>query len=550
MNKHFHFRLYSVATPNVATATVQKSFGAFYTTEPIARTLVNWAIRSTEDSVLDPSCGDGVFLSCAIRHLESLGANDPNVWGIDIDQRAIQVAGSRHSRLRLIAADFFSIARTDIPRFSVIIGNPPFIRYQTFNGANGLHGLARAKEAGVHLPKLSSSWAPFLVHATTFLNPGGRLAMVVPAELGHAQYAREVLELLTRSFASIRLAIFRKKLFPELSEDTSLLFCEGFQNPCRWFSVAIVDDIEQAEQERFIEYPVDIAAVKNGQAKLGHYLLPTRVRQLYCDLSAQHGVIKLRDAADVGIGYVTGCNDYFHLSLSDRKKWRIPDTYLRRALPSLREPGGVTIRASDWNKLRNDGQKAFLLNIPAASFGQLPKSVLKYLEHGRQLGVPERFKCRVRDPWYTVPHVRIAHAFLSYMSGRNPKLALNRAHLVAPNTLHLLRFNKTRRPADFATGWYSSLTRLSCELEGHALGGGMLKLEPSEAEKVLVALPRSRDVGGLLDRLDVLLRREDETAAVELIDTHVLRCEVGLSATQCALLRDSAREMYDWRMHK
>lgn len=92
----------------MATATVQKTFGAFYTAEPIARTLVKWAIRSAEDSVLDPSCGDGVFLSCAARYLESLGATDPNVWGIDVDKRALQAAGARHSQRRLIAADFFA----------------------------------------------------------------------------------------------------------------------------------------------------------------------------------------------------------------------------------------------------------------------------------------------------------------------------------------------------------------------------------------------------------------------------------------------------------
>jgi len=29
--------------------------------------------------------------------------------------------------------------------------------------------------------------------------------------------------------------------------------------------------------------------------------------------------------------------------------------------------------------------------------------------------------------------------------------------------------------------WQTLLTRLSAEIEGHALGGGMLKIEPSEA---------------------------------------------------------------------
>jgi hypothetical protein len=35
--------------------------------------------------------------------------------------------------------------------------------------------------------------------------------------------------------------------------------------------------------------------------------------------------------------------------------------------------------------------------------------------------------------------------------------------------------------------WDSTFTKLSCEIEGHPLGGGMLKLEPREATQI--ALP-------------------------------------------------------------
>jgi len=41
-------------------------------------------------------------------------------------------------------------------------------------------------------------------------------------------------------------------------------------------------------------------------------------------------------------------------------------------------------------------------------------------------------------------------------------------------------------------GWQHPLSRLSQELEGHPLGGGMLKLEPGEARRVHLALPPLR----------------------------------------------------------
>ncbi len=534
----------------VATATFEKIFGAFYTAEPVARTITKWAVRGPSDSVLDPSCGDGVFLSSAARRLEGMGSKNPQVWGIDINEDALQSVKARLPECRLVKADFFSSRPGDIPFFNAVIGNPPFIRYQNFNGSSRSTALARAREGGVHLPKLSSSWAPFLVHAAAFLAKGGRLGMVVPAELGHARYAREVLSFLLRKFGWIRFCIFRKKLFPELSEDTGLLLCEKFEKPCTWFSVAVLDDIQEAESQNYVEYPVDLEAVRSGRTKLGHYLLSPEVRQLYGRLAEEKHVVRLGSVADVGIGYVSGYNDYFHLSAAERRRWRIPADFLRPALLSLGDPPGVFVRRSEWENLTAEGRKVYLLAIPPVSQKQLPASIIAYLKYGEQLGVPKRFKCRVREPWYSVPHVRIGDAFLSYMSGQNPRLVKNCYNLVAPNTLHLVRFDKTSSAGAFLGGWYSSLTRLSCELEGHSLGGGMLKLEPSEAERVLIPLPWPREEPRLVKDLDAMIRRAQGEEAVDFVDHHVLRRRLGLSGTECACLRDAAAEMHKWRMHK
>jgi adenine-specific DNA methylase len=534
----------------MATATHQKSLGAFYTGEPVARWIVKWAVRSPDDMVLDPSCGGGVFLLSASRCLDNRRNSSPQIWGIDVDEEALRAASEQVSDCKLINSSFFSIKPGEIPRFDAVVGNPPFIRYQSFNGSSRSLALARAREAGVHLPQLSSSWAPFLVHAVSFLKRGGRLGMVVPVELAHAQYAREVLKFVASKFGRIQLSIFRKKLFPDLSEDTGVLLCDEYENRCTWLSIAILRDIQDAENRSYLQQPVNLEAVLSGRTRLTHYLLAPKARDLYDALSENNQARRLGAAADVGIGYVTGCNDFFHLSLSECRQWRIPSTLRRPALLSLAGSFGALLRKVDWAKLRDGGAKAYLLAIPPLSKDKLPEAAREYLKFGEDLGVPERFKCRVREPWYSVPHVRVADVFLSYMSGQSPRLVGNRAGLVAPNTLHLVRFDKGERAQPFIAGWYSSLTKLSCELEGHALGGGMLKLEPSEAERVLIPLPDRRDSPRLLSDLDGLLRHKNEEAASDLADRIVLRRRLGLSASECSALRGAAAEMQDWRMHK
>ncbi|MFZ0787039.1 MAG: N-6 DNA methylase, partial [Candidatus Acidiferrales bacterium] len=243
----------------MATATQQKVLGAFYTADSVARFLVRWAIRKAEDAILDPSCGDGVFLQAAAERIHDLGNTRPQIWGVDVDPGALRSSRIRSSA-HLLEANFFAVRPGDIPPVDALVGNPPFIRYQTFNGKQREDALKCALNAGVELPKLCSSWAPFIVHAATFLRPGGRMGMVAPAELIHAQYAREVLRFLLRRFGRVTVRMFQKKMFQELSEDTVLLLCENFGEPCHWFSVTPGACIEDARLDEEETIPVDIEA--------------------------------------------------------------------------------------------------------------------------------------------------------------------------------------------------------------------------------------------------------------------------------------------------
>lgn len=51
------------------------------------------------------------------------------------------------------------------------------------------------------------------------------------------------------------------------------------------------------------------------------YLPPPATRDLYRELASLNQVVRLGDVAEVGIGYVTGNNDFFHLTAADVEKW-------------------------------------------------------------------------------------------------------------------------------------------------------------------------------------------------------------------------------------
>jgi hypothetical protein len=195
---------------------------------------------------------------------------------------------------------------------------------------------------------------------------------------------------------------------------------------------------------------------------------------------------------------------------------------------------------ADWRLAETARQAAYLLALPRR--GTLPGSVQRYLRHGESAGAHKGFKCRVRNPWYHVPNVVRPHAFLTYMSGVIPRLVVNAAKAVAPNTLHMVQMSPLTGAdaSSLAVAWHSSLTELSAELEGHALGGGMLKLEPTEAGRVVLALPPNEKWADRLTMIDPLARHAGTQTVRAAVDQFLLREGIGLTQKECRSLSEAA----------
>jgi len=262
---------------------------------------------------------------------------------------------------------------------------------------------------------------------------------------------------------------------------------------------------------------------------------------------------RLGDLADVGIGYVTGCNSFFHLSPADAVRWRIPNDLLRPALLKSAALRGLSFTSADWSEAASRGTAGHLLDVPNDSRG-LPKAVHRYLEFGREKGVHNAYKCRTRTPWFSVPHVHVPHGFLTYMSGAFPRFVTNEAGAVATNNLHIVRLlnGAAFDIRELAVLWQTSLTSLSAEIEGHPLGGGMLKLEPSEAESVLIAAPElgRGQLGELARELDALLRAGQASDARSVADKAVLENCLGIGERERRLLREGADCLRERRYHR
>ena len=455
----------------------QKEAGAYYTPDTVVSSLTRWAARGDADRLLDPSCGDGRFVA-AYR----------NSVGIERDARAAAMAVKRAPWAVIHEGDFFAWATHTQERFDCAAGNPPFIRYQTFKGEVRNRALRLCAALGVKFSGLTASWAPFLVATSSLLKPGGRMAFVVPAAIGHAPYAAPLLDYVVERFDSVQIIAVREKLFPELSEDCWLLFTDGFGGSTAEIRFTILDRFEPLATPPREALRVSVREWRQAwKHRLRPYLLPQNMRELYRVVALNDTSMRLGDIAEVGIGYVSGANEFFHLRPSQAAAWDIPEWLLcptvrnGRALPDKE----LTTRTiEEWRRFDSP---MMLLRIPRNA--ELSPSVSKYLESDLGKRAREAYKCRIRSPWYSVPHVRVPDFFLTYMSGLTPNLVRNRAAASCTNAVHGVHVRNRKAILRVVESWHTPFVRLSCELEGHPLGGGMLKLEPREAAGIVFPAP-------------------------------------------------------------
>ncbi len=378
--------------------------------------------------------------------------------------------------------------------------------------------------------------------------------MVVPAEFTHAGYARPVVQYFARKFARIQLASFSDRLFPELNEDTLLLLADGYGGECREFRVKRfegISDFENVlEHRKGFGARVGLAKLQDTNGRLRNHFLPRDLKALYDFLAADSRVCRLGELAQVGIGYVTGNNQFFHLSRNEARQLEIPSLYLKRSLLRSGIIKGVRFTSADWVELRDQGEKVYLLALPKIVESELPAPILDYLAKGKGLGVHNAYKCAVRNPWFSVPHGPAADTFLTYMSGDAPRIVWNSAGVLATNSTHEVRLNSLQRirPQTLSLAFCCSLSQLSAEVEGHPLGGGMLKIEPSEAARTLVVRPDLLKFSeAQFDEMDYFIRSNSMSSAIDMADELVLRKVLGLNWDQIQVLRNGLTEVREQR---
>lgn len=526
-------------------ASEQKLRGAYYTPPAIASFILHWGINGSIDAdILEPSCGDGVFLEqiareqMAFHHVTAV-----EFEAVEADKaRAIGLHDSE-----VINSDFHRFCLDTEQRFSLVVGNPPFIRYQYYN--EGQQELAGEifKKAGLKRSKLTNAWVTFVVGCSLLLKEHGKMGFVIPSELLQVTYAQQLRKYLARFFNKINIISFENLVFEEIQQEVVLLLCEKNGTDEHLIEHIEVKDTEGLQVLNPHRLNLPTKQIDFHADKWTYYFLDKEELEFLGKVRCEN-MPKIGKYANVEVGITTGANGYFTVPQSIVDLYQLQE-YARPMVGRSVQVNSLCFSKKDWERNLTKGAKANLLVFSPGAKEKGNEGTRAYIESGELQGVNKGYKTSIRDDWYVIPSIKLSDALFLRRNNLYPKFVLNEAKAYTTDTMHRVFINKGINQKAFVVSYYNSLSFAFAEILGRNFGGGVLELMPSEVEEIY--LPYLEGNAPLFETVDKMVR-EKKTAdeILDFTDRELLQKGMGFSEKEVRMARSIWYKLMGRRLNR
>ena len=515
----------------IENATSQKLRGAYYTPPVIARFILQWGINGSSDlNILEPSCGDGVFLECI--------ANDKmlynSVTAVEYEEEeAMKARAITLHDSEVVNADFHRFCLDTDKRFNLVVGNPPFIRYQYYNPEQQKLADEIFKRSKLKRTKLTNAWVTFVVGCSQLLTETGKMGFVIPSELLMVKYAQQLRQYLAKNFNKINIISFENLVFEEIQQEVVLLLCEKNstdEHLIEHIEVKDADGLLSLDPHR-LKFPTK--KIDFHTDKWTYYFLEKEeldlLEKVKCNMPS------IATYANVEVGITTGANDYFTIPKSIVDLYNLEE-YARPMVGRSVQVNSLCFTNKDWQTNVDSEAKAHLLVFPSGVKKNGNDGVRAYIENGEKEGVNKGYKTGIRDEWYIIPSIKLSDALFLRRNNQYPKFVLNEAKAYTTDTMHRVFIKEGVNKKAFVASYYNSLSFTFAEILGRNFGGGCLELMPSEVGGIY--MPYRAENEALFAGIDRMLRQKKTADEIlDYTDRIILHEGMGLSIEEVQTAR-------------
>ena len=517
----------------------QKLRGGYYTPPKLATFLSKWVAEMNPDTILEPSCGDGVFF----ESLNATVSTMARMTGIELDKAEAFKASNRVRKFanissEIVSTDFLEWSMSALDRsisFDAVVGNPPFIRYQYLPEKTQL--LSKRIFDRLHLPftKHTNAWVPFVIASLALVRPGGRLAMVLPSEILHILHAQSLRYLLGQHCKRIIVIDPREIWFNGTLQGAVLFLAEKkFNVKEHTVGLGIIPTVGTSFLENSPSTLFDKTDFINGKTVEGKWtraLLSKNELDLFNEVSIHSEVHRFSTIANVDVGLVTGANKFFLVSDDIVRKYNL-EKWAHPMFGRSQHCRGIIYDKKQHVENSEKGLPSNFIWFNVNDEAELPDNALEYIHGGETENLHARYKCRVRKPWFKVPSVYSTSIGMLKRAHDIPRLIYNDMEAYTTDTAYRVTTSSCD-DKKLVDCFMNSVTALSSELEGRHYGGGVLEMVPSEIEKLIVPLPKKSRIA--IRQLDTLIKNNTAMDILEFQDDRLLK-QLGLTTNEIATI--------------
>lgn len=508
--------------------------GGYYTPDPLARFVAEW-VAAAGARLLEPSCGDGAIL----KHLAQHG----DATGVELFPEEAHKARAT-ADAKIVISDFFKWLTPDRHgAFDGVAGNPPFIRFGSWEEQYRAQAFELMREQGLKPTRLTNAWLPFVVASLVAVRAGGRVGLVLPAELLQVSYAAELRAYLIDSCSDITVVSFSELVFPGILQEVVLLLAVKGDGP------ATIRTVEVKNGSHLQDVTVDGAATRaplhESEKWTKYFLAPEQIDVLRA-VRADPRLAPLRTYATVNVGVVTGRNSFFCLTADQADALGIADHTIN-LLSRSAQLTGTRYTQADLDMQAGQGARTRLLAVPAHLDLTTEPALARYVKLGEDEGVHLGYKCSIRPSWWSVPSISVPNGFMLRQVSTVLRLTSNKAAATSTDTVHRVFTKPGVNMDQLAVAAFNSITLAMSEIMGRSYGGGLLEIEPSEAVALPVPDPRLV-TSDLIETVDDLLSRGRTDEALRLVDEEVLIKGAGFERDEIARVRLAGTRLRNRRL--
>ena len=447
----------------------KKELGSFYTPQCLADWIVKRiAAEATIQSVLEPSCGDGSFIS-ALNYFNRF----LNITAVDIDDKAVKAVTEKYSGINIYCEDFLF---SDIKeKFDLIIGNPPYISKRNISQTQiekckSIHALNGLKSKEIH-----NIWTAFVLKSCSLVNPTGIISFVLPAEFLQVKYAKEIRDFIIKNFTRTEILSFRNFKFDDTEQNTIILIAYKTTSKDKGLFFHEINSIDELG-DHFVFHKAKIDIDMKWTANC----LNTEELCTIHKILNNKNVKKVESYCSAVAGIVTAANSFFVLNKETVDKYKLEKYVVPIIQKGLFVNGNICFNCNNFDKLENDNLPCFLLNLSGVSEKNFSSSLKEYLQQGVNKEINKRYKCIRRQRWYDVPSIWYSEGFFFKRSDKYPKMLVNDCNIYVTDSAYRVQMKDGYNIKQLTYSFYNTFTLLMAEIMGRSYGGGVLELTPNE----------------------------------------------------------------------